>query len=103
MVLDNLGGSLRNVLRKIASANKIDKDLVDEAVREIQRALLQADVNVKLVMQLSNRIRDRALSEKPLAGMNPREHVINIVYNELIDLIGKGSDIPLRKQTIMLV
>jgi signal recognition particle subunit SRP54 len=103
MVLDNLGGSLRNVLRKIASANKIDKDLVDEAVREIQRALLQADVNVKLVMQLSNRIRDRALSEKPLAGMNPREHVINIVYNELIDLIGKGADIPLRKQTIMLV
>jgi len=103
MVLDNLGGSLRNVLRKIASANKIDKDLVDEAVREIQRALLQADVNVKLVMQLSNRIRDRALSEKPLAGMNPREHVINIVYNELINLIGKGSDIPLRKQTIMLV
>jgi signal recognition particle subunit SRP54 len=103
MVLDNLGGSLRNVLRKIASANKVDKDLVDEAVREIQRALLQADVNVKLVMQLSNRIRDRALREKPLAGMNPREHVINIVYDELINLIGKGADIPLKKQTIMLV
>jgi signal recognition particle subunit SRP54 len=103
MVLDNLGGSLRNVLRKIASANKVDKDLVDEAVREIQRALLQADVNVKLVMQLSNRIRDRALREKPLAGMNPREHVINIVYGELINLIGKGADIPLKKQTIMLV
>jgi hypothetical protein len=54
MVLDNLGGSLRNALKKIASANKIDKAL-DEAVREIQRALLQADVNVKLVMQLSNK------------------------------------------------
>src|SRR5512136_2139129 len=103
MVLDNLGGSLRSALRKIASANKIDKALVDEAVREIQRALLQADVNVKLVMTLSNRIKERALNEKPAAGMNPREHVINIVYQELINLVGKSSDIALKKQTIMLV
>jgi signal recognition particle subunit SRP54 len=103
MVLDNLGGSLRNALRKIASANKIDKALVDEAVREIQRALLQADVNVKLVMELSNKIKERALNEKPPAGMNPREHVINIVYQELINLVGTGADIPLQKQNIMLV
>jgi len=103
MVLDNLGGSLRNALRRIASATKVDKPLVDEAVREIQRALLQADVNVKLVMTLSNRIKERALDEKPPAGMNPREHVINIVYQELINLVGKSSDIALKKQTIMLV
>ena len=103
MVLDNLGGSLRSALRKIASANKIDKPLIEETVREIQRALLQADVNVKLVMQLSNKIKERALDEKPPTGMNPREHVINIVYQELINLVGKGSDIPLKKQDIMLV
>lgn len=103
MVLDNLGGSLRGALKKIASATRVDKALVDDAVRDIQRALLQADVNVKLVMSLSNRIRERALNEKPPAGMNPREHVINIVYQELINLIGRGTDIPLKKQTIMLV
>lgn len=103
MVLESLGGSLRGALKKIASASRIDKQVVDEAVREIQRALLQADVNVKLVMDLSNRIRDRALSEKPAAGMNPREHVINIVYQELINLVGKSSPVSLEKQTIMLV
>ena len=103
MVLESLGGSLRGALKKIASASRIDKQVVDEAVREIQRALLQADVNVKLVMNLSNRIRDRALSEKPAAGMNPREHVINIVYQELINLVGKSSPVSLEKQTIMLV
>lgn len=103
MVLDNLGGSLRGALKKIASATRVDKALVDDAVRDIQRALLQADVNVKLVMSLSNRIRERALNEKPPAGMNPREHVINIVYQELINLVGRGTDIPLKKQTIMLV
>lgn len=103
MVLDNLGGSLRSALRRIASATKVDKPLVEEAVKEIQRALLQADVNVKLVMALSSRIKERALDEKPPAGMNPREHVINIVYQELIKLVGKSSDISLKKQTIMLV
>jgi len=103
MVLDNLGGSLRGALKKIASASRLDKPLVEEAVREIQRALLQADVNVKLVMNLSNRIRERALDEKPPAGMNPREHVINIVYQELINLVGKSSEVALKKQTIMLV
>ena len=103
MVLESLGGSLRGALKKIASASRIDKQVVDEAVREIQRALLQADVNVKLVMNLSNRIRDRALSEKPAPGMNPREHVINIVYQELINLVGKSSPVSLEKQTIMLV
>ena len=59
MVLENFSGSLRNALKKIASANKIDKALVDDAVKEIQRALLQADVNVKLVMQLSNPIKEQ--------------------------------------------
>lgn len=103
MVLDSLGGSLRGALKKIASASRIDKQVVDEAVREIQRALLQADVNVKLVMNLSNQIRDRALSEKPAPGMNPREHVINIVYQELLNLVGKSSPVTLEKQTIMLV
>ncbi|HQF16919.1 MAG TPA: signal recognition particle protein Srp54 [Methanotrichaceae archaeon] len=103
MVLDSLGGSLRDALKKIASASRLDKTLVDETVREIQRALLSADVNVKLVMNISNRIRDRALSEKPPAGMNPREHVINIVYQELINLVGRSSDVALKKQTIMLI
>ena len=64
---------------------------------------MQADVNVKLVMSLSNRIKERALNEKPPAGMNPREHVINIVYQELLNLVGQGTDIPLKKQTIMMV
>lgn len=103
MVLDNLGGSLRGALKKIASANRIDKPIVDEAIKEIQRALLQADVNVKLVMNLSNQIRDRALSEKPPSGMNPREHVINIVYQELINLVGQSSEVSLTSQKIMLI
>jgi len=103
MVLDKLGGSLQNVLRRIAGAGRIDERTVSELVKDIQRALLQADVNVKLVMKLSKRIKERSLKEKPPAGINPREHVVRIVYQELINIIGRSSDVKLGKQTIMMV
>ncbi|RLG25975.1 signal recognition particle protein Srp19, partial [Methanosarcinales archaeon] len=103
MVLDNLGGSLQDALKKIVGAGRIDERTVSEVVRDIQRALLQADVNVKLVMNLSKRIKERSLKEAVPPGMNPREHVVQIVYHELIDIIGKKCDLALGKQTIMMI
>jgi signal recognition particle subunit SRP54 len=105
MVLDNLGESLKNTLQKIAKSIFVDSRLVDELVKEIQRALLQADVNVKLVLELSNRIRERALKEEAPAGLTKKEHVINIVYNELVKLLGseeKQIDFSEKPTKIML-
>lgn len=103
MVLDDLGNSLRETLHKIASAVTIDSRLIKEIVRDIQRALLQADVNVKLVLDLSKKIEKRALQEKPPAGMSNREHVIRIVYDELVQLLGESRELPVKKQIIMMV
>ena len=103
MVLDDLSTSLRGTLKKIANAVYIDSKLIKEIVRDIQRALLQADVNVKLVLQLSKKIEKRALEEKPPAGMSNREHVIRIVYDELVGILGDSRDLPIRKQIIMMV
>jgi signal recognition particle subunit SRP54 len=103
MVLDDLGNSLKGTLKKIANAVHIDSKLIKEVVRDIQRALLQADVNVKLVLELSKKIENRALSEKPKAGMSNREHVIHIVYEELVEILGDSRELPIRKQIIMLV
>ena len=103
MVLDTLGRSLQDALKKIVGAGRIDERTVSDVVRDIQRALLQADVNVKLVMNLSKRIKERSLKENVPAGMNPREHVVQIVYHELIDIIGKKCDLTLGKQTIMMI
>ncbi|HTY90188.1 MAG TPA: signal recognition particle protein Srp54 [Methanocella sp.] len=103
MVLDNLGSSLKSAIQKLANAGKIDKEVIDEVVKDIQRALIQADVNVKLVMKLSNRIKERALTEAPPAGMDSREHVLRIVYTELVNIIGKATPIALEPQTIMMV
>ncbi|MBN2066558.1 MAG: signal recognition particle protein, partial [Candidatus Thermoplasmatota archaeon] len=86
-----------------ANAVHVDSKLIKEVVRDIQRALLQADVNVKLVLELSKTIEKRALSEKPPAGMSNREHVIRIVYDELVNILGDPRELPLKKQIIMMV
>ncbi len=103
MVLDDLGSSLKGTLKKIANAVHVDSKLVKDVVRDIQRALLQADINVKLVLELSKKIEKRALQEKPPAGMSNREHVIRIVYEELVELLGDSRELPIKKQIIMMV
>ena len=103
MVLDDLGDSLKGTLKKIANAVHVDSKLVKEVVRDIQRALLQADINVKLVLELSKKIEKRALQEKPPAGMSNREHVIRIVYDELVNILGDSRELPIKKQVIMMV
>ncbi|MCK4366037.1 MAG: signal recognition particle receptor subunit alpha, partial [Thermoplasmatales archaeon] len=103
MVLDDLGDSLKGTLKKIANAVHVDSKLVKEVVRDIQRALLQADINVKLVLELSKKIEKRALQEKPPAGMSNREHAIRIVYDELVNILGDSRELPIKKQIIMMV
>tara|TARA_Y100000310_G_scaffold341821_1_gene442294 strand:+ start:630 stop:1988 length:1359 start_codon:yes stop_codon:yes gene_type:complete len=105
MVLDKLGSALRESLRKIARAGYIDKETLETTVKDIQRALLAADVNVKLVFKISENIKKRASDEKPKTGLSKREHVVNIVYEELMSsLAGEAGELKLKdKGRIMLV
>jgi signal recognition particle subunit SRP54 len=91
MVLDRLGSSLNDALKKIFRAPVMDEKAVKELVRDIQRALLQADVNVKLVLEVSKRIEERALKEKVPPGVSRREHVVKVVYEELTRFLGEKS------------
>ncbi|WP_299332589.1 signal recognition particle protein Srp54 [Haloplanus sp.] len=102
MVLDNLGSSLRGTLSTLQGKSRLDEDDVEEVVKEIQRSLLQADVDVNLVMSLSDSIETRALEEEPPGGTSARDHVLKIVYEELVDLIGESTKLPLEPQTILL-
>src|SRR3990172_2957227 len=103
MVLEKLGSSLREALRKIAGASHIDEALIKEVVRDIQRALLQADVNVELALKITRRLEKRAFEERPPAGMSPREHVVRIIYEELVSILGGARDLPLTKHRILMV
>ncbi len=88
MVLEKLGESLKNTLSKIAKAMFVDETLINELVKDIQRALLQADVNVKLVFELTQKIKERALKEQAPHGLTKKEQLINIVYEELVRFLG---------------
>jgi len=100
-MLDKLSSSLKETVKKIAMSKRIDRKTVDELVRDLQRALIQADVKISLVKELSTRVRDRALKEK--AVLNPREHVIKVLYEELMKILGRGIELPLTPQKIMMV
>ena len=69
----------------------IDKKTIKEVVKDIQRALIQSDVNIQLVLDLSKRIETRALEEEPPKGITPREHVITIIYEEMVNLLGSEA------------
>ena len=101
-MLDNLSTSLKDALKKLAGKSVIDRQAVDELVKDLQRALISSDVNVKLVMELSKAIRTRSLDEQLPKGTNVREHVLRIVYQELVRLVWTSADIKLEPQIILM-
>jgi signal recognition particle subunit SRP54 len=88
LALDRLGSSLTDAIKKVFRSSVVDEATVKELVRDIQRALLQADVNVQLVLGISKRIEERSLTEKVPPGISRREHVIKVVYEELTRFVG---------------
>jgi len=107
MSLDHLGSSLYEALKKVFKASVVDEATVKELVHDVQKALLQADVNVKLVLDISKRIEERALKEKVPPGISRREHVVKVVYEEMTRFLGeKPAPIkmePGKRRIIMLV
>ncbi|MBD3249636.1 signal recognition particle protein [Candidatus Woesearchaeota archaeon] len=91
MVLDKLGSSLKDTLKKIAGSTFVDEKLVNELVKDIQRALLHSDVNVQLVFELSKRIKERALKEETPGSLTKKEHLVNTVYEELVKFLGEEA------------
>jgi signal recognition particle subunit SRP54 len=103
MVMEGLGKSLRNVLGRLGKASVVDDELVKELCKDLQRALLEADVNVKLVLEVTNNVKERALNEPPEAGRSMKDHVTRIIYDELVRLVNNGEGLQLKPQTIMMV
>ncbi|UCH32897.1 MAG: signal recognition particle protein [Candidatus Bathyarchaeota archaeon] len=107
MVLERLGSSIYGALRKVFKAAVVDEAIVKELVHDIQRALLQADVNVQLVLNISKRIEDRALKEELPPGISRKEHVVKVVYEEITYFLGE-KPVPLKmeqgkRRVLMLV
>ena len=89
LVLEGLGKSLNSALKKLFGANVIDEELVKELVKDIQRALLVADVDVNLVMSITQRVQEQALDETLARGISRREHIIRVVWDTLALFLGE--------------
>ena len=103
MVLEGLGKSLRNVMGRVGHASSVDDELVNDICKDLQRALLEADVNVKLVLDVTNGIKQRVKEDAPPAGTSMKQHLTNIIREELVKLVDNGEGLALKPQTIMMV
>ncbi|MEK6913913.1 MAG: signal recognition particle receptor subunit alpha [Nanoarchaeota archaeon] len=103
-MLEKLGAALKKATDKIANALFLDKDVVDSIVRDLQRALIEADVNVGLVKELSDKIRKSAMDER-IKGVEKKEHLVKILHDELLGLLGEHKQLKLseKQNRIMLV
>ncbi|MFB6147919.1 MAG: signal recognition particle receptor subunit alpha, partial [Candidatus Nanohaloarchaea archaeon] len=96
--------SLKERLQEFAGRSLADEEAVEELVKDIQRALLQADADVELVQELSEEIKEEALKRDIPSGLTRKEHVLNIVYEKLTEFLGgEEADIDSRPERILLL
>lgn len=95
-MLEKLGAVLKKATDKIANAIFLDKNLVDSIVKDLQRALIEADVNIQLVKQISDKLKKAAYDER-IKGIEKKEHLIKVLHDELLNILGEKK--PLRLQT----
>ncbi|MEE8256071.1 MAG: signal recognition particle receptor subunit alpha [Nitrosopumilaceae archaeon] len=91
-MLDNLKNNLRAAIKKIVSSSGVDEELIKELSKDVQRALLQSDVNVKLVLEITKNLEERSLNETPPPGLSRKDHIVKILYDELAKLLGNETE-----------
>lgn len=106
-MLDALSSKIKEAINKLSGKPIIDEKVVKEVIKEIQKGLIMSDVNIRIVFDLSKKIEERSLHEKPPSGITIRENIIRIIYEELTGILGESTPeitIPKGKTTkIMLV
>ena len=95
-MLERLGEILKKTTDKIANAIFLDKNLVDSIIRDLQRALIEADVNIALVKELSDKIKKAAFDER-IKGLEKKEHLIKVLHEQLVEILGESKELKFQK------
>ncbi len=101
-MLEKLSDALKKTTDKIANAIFLDKGMVDQIVKDLQRALIEADVNVSLVLDITSKIKKAALDER-ISGLEKKEHIIKLLHDELISILGTSKQIKLEKKNVFML
>ena len=97
MAFDSLSEKLQNVFKKLRGKGRLTEDDVKSALREVKMALLEADVNFRVVKNFTKAVQERAVGQDVMNGLNPAQMVIKIVHEELVSLMGsETTELPLR-------
>ncbi|MCI9084323.1 MAG: signal recognition particle protein [Bacilli bacterium] len=104
-MFENLGDRLQNAINKIKGYGKITEDNISEVTREIRLALLEADVNYKVVKEFINNVKEKALGEEVAKSLKPGEVFVKIVKDELVNLLGKEEEplIVIKPMTVLMM
>ena len=90
-MFDALGDKLQSVLGGLRSRGTLDEETISKAMREIRLALLEADVNLEVVKELTARVKERALGQEVMKSLTPGQQVVKIVHEELTRTMGGGD------------
>jgi signal recognition particle subunit SRP54 len=96
-MLDSLREGLQAAVKKLVGSTTVDEKTVKEFVRDLQRTLIQSDVNVKMALEVTERVEKRVLEEKPAAGVTRKDQVVSVLYEELARLLGGEGGLHLDK------
>ena len=103
-MFESLGDRLQNAIHKIKGYGKITEDNISDMMREIRLALLEADVNYKVVKEFTNTVKEKALGEEVASSINPGDLFVKIVKDELTELLGgEQADICLKGNPAVLM
>ena len=91
MAFDNLSEKLQNVFKNLRSKGRLTEDDVKAALKEVKMALLEADVNFRVVKQFVKTVQERAIGQDVMNGLNPGQMVIKIVNEEMVALMGSET------------
>jgi signal recognition particle subunit SRP54 len=101
-MLDRISQAFTGGIKKITNAIFVDKKLIDAVIKDLQRALIESDVNVELVLKLSQEIRQLAIDEK-VKDIEKKEQLIALIHEKIKQIIGEGKQITLAKKTRILL
>jgi len=105
MVLEKLGEALKKATDKLSKAIFVDKALIESITKELQRALIAADVNIHLVKEITDKIKEKASDEK-IKGIEKKEQLVKLLYDIILEIIGgekKELKLNDKKQTIIML
>ena len=91
-MFDNLSEKFSDAFRSIRGKSKISEENIEETLKAVKTALLEADVNFKVVKEFVDKVKNQALGEKVLRGVEPGQQFVKIMHDELANLMGKENE-----------